>query len=503
MGLKELAAERIRKLRRLLEIGIDPYKEKRFLPIVYSTEIKSKYAHLKPGDETTDTARVAGRIMSIREHGKIVFADVQDPRGYIQLVFRKDVTEHFDLLELLDRGDFIGAEGVVIRTKKGEISVLVKRFRILSKAIRPLPDTWYGLKDVERRYRERYVDLILNPEVREAFVKIHRMLKEMRNFLDERGFIEVQTPILQPVYGGAFARPFTTHHYALDQTMYLRIAPELYLKRLIVGGFEKVYEFAVCFRNEDIDALHNPEFLQLELYWAYADVNDIMELTEALITHVVERVFGTSRLEFQGKEIDFSRPWRRVRLVDAIKEFGGPDVEKMTEKELRNHAKELGIEEERIGAIIEKLFDYYAKPHLTHPTFVTHFPVDITPLAKRADERYAERFELYIAGFEVANAYTELNNPIEQYKRFKEEEELRKRVRKEGFEFMPMDKDYIRALEYGMPPTGGLGIGIGRLAMVLLNKPTLKEVILFPALSREENIELVVEMFPEVFEWYQ
>lgn len=503
MGLKELVAERIRKLRRLLEAGIDPYGEKRCIPTAYSVEIKKSYEHLQPGEETNDSVRVVGRIMSIREHGKIAFADLLDPKGRIQLVFRKDVTERFDLLKLLDRGDFVGAEGVVIRTRRGEISVLVKRIHILSKALRPLPDTWYGLKDVERRYRERYVDLILNPEVRETFVKIHKILREMRAFLDERGFVEVQTPILQPVYGGAFARPFKTHHYALDQTMYLRIAPELYLKRLLVGGFEKVYEFAVCFRNEDIDALHNPEFLQMELYWAYADFTDIMELTEALISHVVERVFGTSKLEFQGREINFSRPWRRIRLVDAIKEYGGPDVESMTEGELREHARELGIEEERIGAVIEKLFDHYARPHLIDPTFVTHFPADITPLAKRADDKYAERFELYIAGFEVANAYTELNNPIEQYKRFKEEEELRRKAKKEGLEFMPMDRDYIRALEYGMPPAGGLGIGIGRLAMVLLNKPTLKEVILFPALSKEEKIDLVVEMFPEVLEWYR
>ncbi len=502
MGLRELAAERVRKLRELLNRGIDPFAEKRFMPTHRSREIKESFSHLKPGEETNVSVRIAGRIMSIREHGKIAFLDLQDAEGSIQVVLRKDATENFDLLRFLDRGDFLGVEGVVIRTKRGEVSVLARRFRILAKALRPLPDTWYGLKDVERRYRERYVDLVLNPDVRETFVKIHRILREMRSYLDARGFVEVQTPILQPVYGGAFARPFKTHHYALDQTMYLRIAPELYLKRLIVGGFEKVYEFAVCFRNEDIDALHNPEFLQMELYWAYADFNDVMELTEGLIAHVAEKVLGTHEIEYQGKGIDLSPPWRRMRLVDAIKEYGGPDVEKMDQEELKEVAKNLGIEEERPGAIIEKLFDHYAKPHLQNPTFITHFPADITPLAKRADERYAERFELYIAGFEIANAYTELNNPIEQYKRFREEEELRKRVKKEGFEFMPMDRDYIRALEYGMPPTGGLGIGIGRLSMVLLNKPTLKEVILFPALSKEERIDLVVEMFPEVLQWY-
>jgi lysyl-tRNA synthetase class 2 len=333
--------------------------------------------------------------MSKREHGKIVFTDLEDEKGKIQIIFRKDVTSNFDVLDVIERGDIIGIKGNIVRTQRGELSLLVKEWKVLAKALRPLPDTWHGLKDVETRYRQRYVDLILNKEVKETFLTIHKAIHFIRSFLNEKGFIEVYTPILQPIYGGAFARPFKTFHHALEEWRWLRIAPELYLKRLLVGGFEKVYEFAPCFRNEGIDAQHNPEFIQLELYWAYVDYENVMKLIEELIYNLVKKLFGSEKIEYQGREIDFSPPWKRIRLVDAIKEYSGLDVEHMSDEELKEHAKSLGIEAERRGEIIEKLFDHYAKPNLINPTFATHFPVDITPLAKRADKNYAERFDLH------------------------------------------------------------------------------------------------------------
>ena len=504
MALKDLAADRVKKFKELLASGYDPFSRKRFEVTSYSINIKDRYSYLSPGEESPDVVKIAGRVMGKREHGKITFADLQDAKGTIQLVFREDVTKDYDKIKLLDRGDIVGVEGRVIRTKRGEISVLVISYEILSKALRPLPDTWYGLKDVERRYRERYVDLILNPEVRERFVKIHEVLLETRKFFNERGFVEVLTPILQPIYGGAFARPFKTHHHFLGIDMYLRIAPELYLKRLIVGGFEKVYEVSVNFRNEDVDASHNPEFYQIEAYWAYADYRDMRDLADDYITSLVKKLHGTHTVEWMGKEIDFRKPWERMRMVDAIREYGGPDVEQMKEGEVIKYARSLGYDVVRYGEALEKLFDHFAAPHIINPTFITHYPVDISPLAKRSeDPKYVERFELFINGMEFANAYTELNNPTEQYKRFKEEEELRKRVKKEGLEYQPMDKDFVRALEYGMPPTGGIGIGLTRLFMVLTGADTIKEVILFPALAPEKDIQLVVEMFPELLDLYE
>ena len=503
MALKDLAADRVKKLKELLQKEIDPFKKKHFEVTGKSLDIRERFAYLDPGEETDEEFSLAGRIMGKRVHGKIAFIDLLDEKGRIQLVLRSDATKNFDLLDLLDRGDIIGVKGRVIKTKRGEVSILVEEFEILSKALRPLPDTWHGLKDVERRYRERYVDLILNPEVRERFLKIHEILLETRRFFNERGFVEVLTPILQPIYGGAFARPFKTHHHFLDIDMYLRIAPELYLKRLIVGGFEKVYEVSVNFRNEDIDATHNPEFYQIEAYWAYADFRDMMDLAEDYITHLVKKLHGTHTIEWMGTEIDFRKPWDRMRMVDAIKEYGGPDVESMKEEEVVKYARDLGYDVVRYGEALEKLFDHYAAPHIVNPTFITHYPVDISPLAKKSeDPRYVERFELFIKGMEFANAYSELNNPVEQYKRFKEEEELRKRIKKEGLEYQPMDKDFVRALEYGMPPTGGIGIGLTRLFMVLTNAETIKEVILFPAMAPEKDIQLVVEMFPELLELY-
>lgn len=487
-----VSTERLKRFEEFVRVLGNPFAEKRFEKNFGSAEFLKKFSYLKPGEEGTERCRIAGRVMGKREHGKISFFTVWDQDGRVQFVFRKDRTEDFEKIKFVDRGDIIGAEGVPCRTSRGELSLLVERWKVLSKSVRPLPDEWFGLKDVEMRYRERYLDFILNPEERKTFVTIHRILSELRNFLDSRGFIEVYTPILQPVYGGAFARPFKTFFHALGEERYLRVSPELYLKRLLVGGFEKVYEVAPCFRNEGIDANHNPEFVQVELYWAYADFRDMMNLTEELISTVVKRVFGTERITYSGKTVDFSVPWKRIRMVDAIKEFGKVDVESMDDGELRSLAAEHGIQAERRGEIVEKLFDHFVKDRIVNPTFVTHFPRDISPLAK-SDGKYAERFEVYVAGIEVCNAYTELNDPFEQFRRFREEEELRSKVKKEDFEFMPMDRDFIRALEYGMPPAAGLGIGLWRLFKILCGKSSIKEVNLFPAISRENNIHLISE----------
>jgi len=504
MSLEIEVEDRIRKLKELIDKGIDPFSEKKFEINTNSKELREKFEDtLQPGEERDERFSIAGRILSIREHGKIKFLDLYDEFGRIQIVLRKDRTNNFELHEFLDRGDILGIKGRVMKTKKGELSLLAEEFKILAKAIRPLPDIWFGLKDVEQRYRQRYVDLILNQEVKEIFKTSHRILKFIREYLDNRGYIEVFTPILQPIYGGAFAKPFKTYHNFLKEWRYLRIAPELYLKRLLVGGYTRVYEVAPCFRNESVDSNHNPEFIQLELYQAYSDFNDMMELVEDMLTSLVKNLFGSLRIKYLNSEIDFSKPWKRIKMVEAINSEANINLETMSEEELKNFAKKLGIIEERKGEIIEKLFDHFVKSKLINPTFITHFPCDITPLAKKADKNYAERFELYIGGLEVANAYTELNNPIEQYKRFAEEEKLRKELGNKELEYMPMDKDFVRALEYGMPPAGGLGIGLGRLAMILTNKRTLKEVLLFPTMSSKEEIKLVEEIFKNICDYYE
>jgi lysyl-tRNA synthetase class 2 len=502
MTLPKLVKDYLSKLKELRALEKDPFRIKKFEKDSYTLHIVEKFSNLSAGEETDYEVKVAGRILSKRKHGGVIFADLRDEKGRIQLVFRKDYTSDFKLMRLVDRGDIVGVEGVVIKTKKGELSVLVKKWIVLSKALRPLPDKWHGLEDVETRYRQRYVDFIMNEDSRRTFYTINKVMHLIRSYLNENDFVEVYTPILQPVYGGAFARPFETYHHYLEEKMYLRIAPELYLKKLLVGGFERVYEFAPCFRNEDVDSLHNPEFVQLEFYWAYIELTQLMDFLEEMFRYVVKNSVGDLRVEYQGKTIDFSKPWKRMRMVDAIKEFGGVDVEEMDDEELKSHAKELGIEEERRGDIIEKLFDHYVKGNIVDPVFITHFPLDISPLAKKIDG-YADRMELYIAGMEVANGFSELNNPIEQYKRFKEEEELRKKSEKKELETMPMDKDYVRALEYGMPPASGVGIGLGRLFMILCNKPTLREVIAFPTLAKEEEIEVIPDIYPEVLEWYE
>ena len=432
-------------------------------------------------------------MISKRVHGKAGFADLQDFEGKIQLYFKIDTLgkESYKVFEkLLDVGDIIGVEGFVFRTHKGELSVWVEKFTVLTKSLRPLPHVWFGLKDIERRYRERYVDLILNPEVKETFVKRSRIIKEIRKFLNSKGFIEVETPMLHQIAGGAAARPFITFHNALGINLYLRIAPELYLKRLIVGGFEKVYEIGKVFRNEGVDRFHNPEFTMVEWYWAYADYKDNMKLVEELIRHLVKTVHGKLKIVFQGKEIDFSKPFKVITLIDALKEYAGIDIMNKSRDDLVNIAEQHGLEVKKDatkGELITSLFEELVQHKLIQPTFVIDHPVDVSPLAKRKkdDPTLTERFELYIAGLEVVNAYTELNDPIDQRERFLEQMEKRAKGDEEAH---MMDEDFLRALEYGMPPTSGVGIGIDRLVMILTDSPSIRDVILFPTLRPEEKV---------------
>jgi lysyl-tRNA synthetase class 2 len=502
LPLKQIVAERLKKLEKLRELKVDPFGH-RFSSTHKVQEIRDEYSNIKVGKKLENVkVRIAGRIRAKRVHGKAGFADLEDTSNKIQLYFKIDSLgerNYFIFKELIDVGDIIGVEGFVFKTHKGELSIWVEKFVVLTKALRPLPDKWHGLKDVEARYRQRYLDLIMNKEVKERVVLISKIINAMREFLINKGFVEVDTPALQTIYGGAFANPFETYHKYLKQKMYLRIAPELYLKRLIVGGLEKVFEFAKCFRNESVDATHNPEFLQLELYQAYADFTDTMKLIEEMFYFVAQKI-GKTEIEYQGHKINLKPPWKKMTMVDAIKKFANIDVLSLNDKELQKIAKKNEIEKVRRGEIIEALFEKFAQPKLIQPTFITMFPADIAPLARKAkDPRFAERYEGYIAGLEVCNGYTELNNPIEQFKRFEEEELLRKKF-KEELEFMPMDRDFVRALEYGMPPTSGVGVGIARVASIFTNTTSIKEVIIFPTISGREKIETVADMFPDVKE---
>jgi lysyl-tRNA synthetase class 2 len=438
------------------------------------------------------TARVAGRIMSKRRHGKAGFAHLQDIAGRIQLYFRRDDLgeEQYELYKKLDIGDLVGIEGRVFRTQKGEISIHVESMVYLSKSLHPLPEKWHGLKDVELRYRQRYLDLIVNPEVKEVFIKRSQIIKEIRNYLDDKGFLEVETPMMQPIPGGATARPFITHHNALDMDLYLRVAPELYLKRLLIGGLEKVYEINRSFRNEGISTRHNPEFTMLEIYQAYADYEDMMALTEELISRVVLKVNGSMQVEFEGQVIDFSTPWKRVQMLEAIKEHTGLDFNTITDDEsARQSARALGLEiddQASRGEVINEVFEARVEEHLIQPTFVYGHPVEISPLAKRNREHpeLTDRFEVFIMQREIANAFSELNDPIDQKQRF-----VRQAAKRAGgdAEAHMMDEDYIAAMEYGMPPAGGLGIGIDRLVMLITGSPSIRDVILFPTLRPREQ----------------
>lgn len=474
--------EQLNKLEKLREKDIDGFGH-RFVSTTNTKDIISNYLHLSDNEKTTEKVSIAGRLRSIRKHGKIIFAHLEDPFGRIQICVEKTL-EGFDLFELISTGDFIGVHGYIAKTQRGELTIWIDKFEFLTKSLRPLPDEWFGLKDVEARYRQRYVDMIINPAVREVFLKRSKIIKAMREYLEERGFVEIDTPILQPIYGGALAEPFTTFHNDLKRQMYLRIAPELYLKRAIVGGFDKVYEIGKNFRNEGIDAKHNPEFSAMELYWAYADYTDNMKLTEEMIAYIAKKVFGKTVVEYQGVEINLTPPFARITMHDAIKKYLHLDVQGKSLSELKKMALQVGAKIHEYadeGIIINELFGL-VEPKLIQPTYIIDFPVEVSPLAKSKKHlpSITERFELYINGQEYANAYSEENDPVSQKKKFEDQGKLRQGGDKETH---PMDEDFIRALEFGMPPTSGLGVGLDRLIMLLTNSASIRDVIMFPVLK--------------------
>ena len=479
----QILAERREKLARLREAGIEPFPHE----FAERTEIGAVHAAhdgLAAGEETEDTYRVAGRIAARRGHGRAAFIDLVDASGRIQLHSRADVLgdEAHELLAGLDLGDIVGAEGVAFKTRRGELSLRITGWTLLAKSRRPPPDKYHGLEDTELRYRHRELDLIANPETRELFRKRGATVAAIREWLDSEGFVEVETPVLQPLYGGALARPFTTHHNALDRDLYLRIATELYLKRCIVGGIDRVYELGKDFRNEGISYKHNPEFTMLEWYEAYADYADAAERLERLVAHVAERVLGTTKVERDGAEIDLAPPWRRMTLREAVRERTGIDVlEHPTRERL---AAAMGSEadpEEGWGKLVDGLLSKEVEPTLIEPTFVLDYPVEMSPFAKRhrSEDDLVERWEAFAGGFEIANAFTELNDPDEQRRRFQAQVE---ELRRGDEEAQPFDEAFLQALEYGMPPTGGAGLGIDRLVMLLTGARSLREVILFPAM---------------------
>ena len=472
------------KLKALIEAGKNPYEITEFNRSHVTTEIFENYEELE-GKEVA----IAGRIMGKRIMGKASFAHVQDPYGKIQLyVSVNDLGEEsYKAFKEDDIGDIVGVRGFVFKTKTGEISIHAKEVTLLSKSLRPLPEKFHGLKDTDLRYRQRYVDLIMNPEVKDTFIKRIQILKEIRSFLDNLGYLEVETPILNNISGGASARPFITHHNTLDIDMYLRIALELNLKRLIVGGFDKVYEMNRVFRNEGMDIKHNPEFTELELYSSYQNLDDMMDVTEKLVTTVAEKVLGKLKVEFQGREIDLTPGWRKVTMIDIVKEVTGVDFNFIkTDKEAQDALKSLGIELDSIkqsrGDILAQIFDERCEKTIVNPTFVYEYPIENSPLAKKikGSDSMVQRFELFIAGGEYANAFSELNDPIDQYERFLNE--IRNRDKGDDEAGM-MDEDYINALEIGLPPTGGMGMGIDRLVMLLTNSASIRDVLLFPTMK--------------------
>ncbi|MBO9540400.1 lysine--tRNA ligase [bacterium] len=487
--LSEHEQVRRQKLAEIRALGIDPYPAK-FDRTHEAGDLQTKYAALENGEETQDVVRVAGRIVGRREAGKLNFIDIQDGTGKLQLFVSLGTIgeESFGQLSLLDLGDFVGVEGTVRRTKRGELSVAATSWQILSKSLRPLPDKWHGLSDVEARYRQRYLDLISNDEARETFRKRNAIIKAVRAFLDERGFMEVETPMLHAIPGGAAARPFNTHHNALDMELHLRISPELYLKRLIVGGFEKVYEMNRSFRNEGISTRHNPEFSMIEVYEAYADYDDVMRMTEELISSVAQQVCGTTLIPYGEHMIELKAPWPRLTMEQAISQRLGQDVSALDVPALAKLAEELGAKmptELTRGRLINEIFEVKVSDELIQPTFIIDMPVEISPLAKkhRNNPMLTERFEGFVAGRELCNAFSELNDPIDQRERF--EDQLKEREAGND-EAHLIDEDFLTALEHGMPPTGGLGIGIDRLVMLLTNSPSIRDVLLFPLLKHRD-----------------
>lgn len=476
-------AVRSQKLEGLREAGADPFEQVRYDRTNYTTDIIENYDEMEG-----KIVRLAGRMMSKRIMGKMSFSDMTDRYGRIQLVIRRDVlgVEEYKAYKKLDIGDIIGIEGEVFRTQKGEISVRVSELVLLSKSLRPLPEKWHGLTNTDIRYRQRYVDLIVNPEVRKTFENRSKIVREIRNFMDSRGFMEVETPCLNTIPGGAAARPFVTHHNALDIDMYMRIATELHLKRLIVGGLEKVYEIGRIFRNEGMDTKHNPEFTTIELYQAYTDYHGMMDITEDMVIHCCEKVLGTTKVTYEGTELDFSKGWRRMTMAEAVKEYSGLDFMAMDGEQALEAVKAAGFEVEKgkesWGDLMAMVYDETVEANLIQPTFIMDYPVEISPLAKRkpSDPRLTERFECFVYGRELCNAFSELNDPVDQRQRFERQVELRNAGDDEA---NMMDQDYLNAMEYGLPPTGGMGMGIDRLVMFLTNCSSIRDVLLFPTMK--------------------
>ncbi|NQY28445.1 MAG: lysine--tRNA ligase [Flavobacteriaceae bacterium] len=505
MQLSEQEVVRREKLTKLRELGINPYPANLYPVDHNSKQIKENFTEDKQ-------VVIAGRLMSRRIQGKASFAELQDSEGRIQVYFNRDEictgedkTLYNDVYKkLLDIGDFIGIEGTLFTTQVGEKTVLVNKFTLLSKSLKPLPlpktdkdgNTFDEFNDPEMRYRQRYADLVVNPHVKEVFIKRNKLFTAMRDFFNESGYMEVETPVLQPIPGGAAARPFITHHNSLDIPLYMRIANELYLKRLIVGGFEGVYEFSKNFRNEGMDRTHNPEFTAMEIYVAYKDYNWMMDFTEKLLEHCAIAVNGSSKATFNGQEIDFKAPYKRITMTDSIKEFTGYDIYGKSEEELRAAAKDMGIAVDDTmgkGKLIDEMFGEKCEGNYIQPTFITDYPKEMSPLCKehRDNPELTERFELMVCGKEIANAYSELNDPIDQRERFEAQLELAKKGDDEATEFI--DHDFLRALEYGMPPTSGLGIGMDRLIMFLTDSPSIQEVLFFPQM-RPETRSVGVEL---------
>jgi lysyl-tRNA synthetase class 2 len=488
--LSELIQQRIKKLETLRSLGIEPYNGV-FNPEYSTEEIFIKFGNLDKEklEQENIKASAAGRIILLRDFGKAAFAHIQDSKGRIQIYLRKDVLgEKFSLIKNLDIGDIVGVEGRLFRTKTNELTIEVQEFVFLSKSLRPLPEKWHGLKDIEARYRQRYVDLIVNPSVKETFIKRQQIIKYLREFLENEGFLEVETPVMHTIAGGARAKPFKTYHEALDMELYLRIAPELYLKRLLVGGFERVFEIGKNFRNEGISTKHNPEFTMVEFYVAYKDYNWLMDFTEKLLVYIVEKIFGSLQVKYGDYTIDFTPPFKKITMYDALKTKGVPEETLKNRDFALKWAKDKGIEipeGSSLSKVLDEIFKEVVEPELIQPTFIIDYPVELSPLAKRKRDNpeLVERFELFIAGREIANAFSELNDPIDQKERFLRQ--LEERLK--GDEEVPeMDEDFVRALEIGMPPAAGEGIGIDRLVMILTDSHSIRDVILFPLLRPEK-----------------
>lgn len=493
-SFNELIKRRYEELDEIIKQGI--------LPFEYSFNVDSDSEKIKNNfvEGTEVNVSIAGRIMAIRRMGKASFAHIQDHKGKIQIYLKKDeIGDAYDIFKLLDIGDIIGVEGFVFKTKTGEISVHTKKLVLLSKSLLPFPiakevideegnkTVFDQFADKELRYRRRYLDLIVNPEIKDVFIKRSKIISSMRNFLDSNGYLEVETPVLQPIYGGASARPFTTYHNTLDTQLYLRIADELYLKRLIVGGFNGVYEISKDFRNEGMDKSHNPEFTMMELYVPYKDYNWMMEFVESMFEHICNTVFNTLEFQIEDKMINFKAPWKRVSMIEEIQSKTGLNVLNCTLEDLKSTAKKQGIDISAINSkakLIDELFSVTVEPELIQPTFIIDYPIELSPLAKkhRTKEGVVERFEGYVMGREICNAFSELNDPIDQRKRFEEQVKMREAGDEEAHQ---IDEDFLRALEYGMPPTAGLGIGIDRIVMLFTNQPSIRDVIFFPQMKPE------------------